>query len=984
MKKIIYLLFCLPVFLLNPVRTGAQETCNSLGFTIQEIKVTDATCLSNGKIEVTISDATSNISYIEYGLTSVGGFTVTPREGNVFENLPPGTYTVSARAFCSEDASVSVVHEATNVVVGGNYQVPQASFNAANSRKSYSGTCGTGRIALNVTGGSGNFTFNVVASPGGATTGPVTPTKSGTLYTLPGEDWPAGTYQISVDDGCYTAMANFTLDALNPVTGFPTFQYEDYTGFRPDYSNTYGSCNYAGWNAYSNDLVVGGGTYNSDYAAYFNAGMYEIGMAPTGTNVNDVTNWKTWTANSTSSYLFINLSPNSISDFYPANSITVFLRVKDCSAACKSFTAYIKKPNTLYPPTVGCDFITVKPWNDYDGFFCYPLTLSITAANGDEIYRKEGWQYNTDNATQIPFTYDAGTYTITFTDANGTAASYTATPSYSSTFFIVPYCNYYSPYLYVTSLLSKPLTCYSWTGIVTVTDDEGTVIGTATVYNSGIFNLLSDIHMEYGKNYTVRVDYPNGIYATYTKNIAAIPAPTITIYSNSDSYCNVNNAYFYISISSAYFPVGTTLTVTGTEGYTSQSYKTSSLTNYGYFPSTTLPPGSYTLTYDYGDGDCQKTVTINNPGIYNYKDFGYTSERTCSGLKITPTGNITYQGNNTNTYFRLTGGPAGYDQSVISPGGSLTLSTPGTYTLDIQTQSGSGTCAMATQTIEYAADPLSFDVNFTSAYVCVGDKTGNISVKAINGVPPYKYELWDDGYTDKIDEIDSDGSAHFIDGVANATYTVHVSDQCGSNFNQKVTLSDLSTPRIVYAVNNTVCPGGSIELKCITLGTTEYSWTGPNGYTSNEQNPTRENADETMTGWYTVNVTPEFCGEPVTDQIYITVLSLTAAGETGDQDQEICVLTAPSILNNDVTGGSGDYTYQWQTRADGVAEWADIPEATETTYQPPVTTKLGTFYYRCITTDASCGSTFTGDAIAIVVKGCYVPVNPNIRSLPLR
>ena len=995
MKRIVYMLFCLPVFLLLPVTMKAQTTCSSLDFTIASTTVTPSTCLSNGSITVTISNTTSNVSGLQYGLTSENGLVINPQPSNTFLNLPSGIYTISVRAFCEYDANYSVVKTADKVVVGGTYKVPQASFNPGSSRKSYSGSCGTGIIALNVTDGSGSFAFNIVSAPAGVTLGPVTPTKNGTVYTLPGQNWPAGDYQISVDDGCYIAMANFTLNALS---GFPVFWSESYQGFRPDLNNTKNSCNYVGWYAYSYDLVSSQSTYNSDYLTYFNTGMYEIGMAPAGTDVSGVTNWATWTTNVTSttiptSYMYFDLSPKSIKDFYStsytsAQLLTVFLRVKGCPTTYKSFTTSIRPPITssaIQTPTVNCTSITAKAWYDYDGVFCYPLTLTIKTAADSLMYQKTGWVYNTDNATPIPVDYDKGPYTITFTDPDGTLASYSVNPAYTNYFYTTPYCSYYLPFFRVYNLTgAKPGSCYQWAGIVTVTDQAtGALIGRDTVFNNNSV-LLSNIQMEYNNNYTVVVQYPNGTSDTTTSNLTSAPTPTLTVSTalTTTPYCFVNYGSLYVNASSAgYWPIGTTFSVTGPAGYTPQSFTSTSLGSYTYyFPLTTLPPGQYTLTYDWGGGGCPRTVTFNNPGVYNYSNFSYTSERTCSGLKITPTGNMTYQGNNTTTYFRLTGGPSGYDNSVISPGGSITLSAPGTYTLGIMNISSSTGCAIATQTINYTADPLSLDPNFTSAYVCVGSDIGDISVKAINGVTPYMYELWNaDNTVQEIGKTSSDGSIHFEYGGINETYTVRVSDACGNSFNQQVTLSDLLTARIVYSPDNTVCQGETIQLDCITLGTTEYTWTGPNGYTSTEQNPAIPNAQSNMTGWYKVEVTPEFCGSSVKDSTYVTVIALTAGDAV--ENQEVCVMTKPAVLSSEVTGGSGNYTYQWQLKADDATGWTDIPGATEATYQPPVQRKSGTVYFRRMTTDTNCNATVSGNPITVVVKGCYVPVNPNVRSL---
>ena len=119
------------------------------------------------------------------------------------------------------------------------------------------------------------------------------------------------------------------------------------------------------------------------------------------------------------------------------------------------------------------------------------------------------------------------------------------------------------------------------------------------------------------------------------------------------------------------------------------------------------------------------------------------------------------------------------------------------------------------------------------------------------------------------------GTGAFSYGSAGETYTVRVIDnECNTQFDQDVTILDLSDAQITYSsgsTNNIFCEGQTLRVNCITLSTTTYSWTGPNGWTSNLQNPTRPNATPEMSGRYTVTVTPEGCGLPMTQHIDILV-----------------------------------------------------------------------------------------------------------------
>ena len=84
--------------------------------------------------------------------------------------------------------------------------------------------------------------------------------------------------------------------------------------------------------------------------------------------------------------------------------------------------------------------------------------------------------------------------------------------------------------------------------------------------------------------------------------------------------------------------------------------------------------------------------------------------------------------------------------------------------------------------------------------------------------------------------------------------------------------------------NNPVCDGNAIQL---TGGvsqqgnTVTYAWTGPNGFTSTEQNPIIPNATTTDSGAYTLEVTVDECtSEAATVQVPVIAYTLSASNST--------------------------------------------------------------------------------------------------------
>ena len=94
--------------------------------------------------------------------------------------------------------------------------------------------------------------------------------------------------------------------------------------------------------------------------------------------------------------------------------------------------------------------------------------------------------------------------------------------------------------------------------------------------------------------------------------------------------------------------------------------------------------------------------------------------------------------------------------------------------------------------------------------------------------------------------------------------TVVVSDQVG------VTLTGPAQPPIF--ANSTLCSGATLTLNTPTLAGATYVWAGPNGFSSNAQNPTIPNVSTANSGNYTLYVVVNGCTSSVATR-QITVIS---------------------------------------------------------------------------------------------------------------
>jgi len=90
-----------------------------------------------------------------------------------------------------------------------------------------------------------------------------------------------------------------------------------------------------------------------------------------------------------------------------------------------------------------------------------------------------------------------------------------------------------------------------------------------------------------------------------------------------------------------------------------------------------------------------------------------------------------------------------------------------------------------------------------------------------------------------------------------------------------------------------------------------------------------------------------------------------------EDNQTICYNTIPDELTRtDASGGSGNFTYQWQSSVDNIT-WIDITGESGITYQPPALTE--TTYYRVFVTDAECGTTISNVVIITVYPAVVAP-----------
>ncbi|MCX6296213.1 MAG: PKD domain-containing protein, partial [Bacteroidetes bacterium] len=444
----------------------------------------------------------------------------------------------------------------------------------------------------------------------------------------------------------------------------------------------------------------------------------------------------------------------------------------------------------------------------------------------------------------------AGTYTCTFTDANGCAktASIGITQPTGMTLTstqVDATCNFAngSATILVTGG-SGPYT-YLWS------DPAAQTTSTAT-------NLPSN-------TYAVTVTDANGCSQSLPVTIGNLAGPVATVFSSNNVSCyGINDGSATVTVAGGVIP----FTFLWNNGQTLPT-------------ATNLTAGTYTVVATDVNGCVASTsVTITEPTFLSLGVSGTDPScfNACNGtLSSTPAG-----------------GTAPYTYSW-SPGGITTPTVTGvcagTYTLQITDAHG---CIVYTPTT--LANPIAFSISTTSTNLsCSGTCNGTSTANPITGTGPFTY-LWSDI---------SAQTTQTATGLCAGTYTVTATDAGGcTSTATSIIISPPSMSISVPTVGNNTCFNAcdGFATAAVTGGSAPYSYNWmPGGIAGASVN-------NLCAGTYTVIVT-DANGCSTNTTVVITqpnalVASITSTNVTCFG---ACNGTATAVY----TGGTGPYVFQW-------------------------------------------------------------------------
>lgn len=479
-----------------------------------------------------------------------------------------------------------------------------------------------------------------------------------------------------------------------------------------------------------------------------------------------------------------------------------------------------------------------------------PLPVAAVTANGPTTFCQGGsvtlvastgvaYAWNNGQITQSITVTTSGTYSVTVTSADGCSAT--------STGMVVTVNALPTP-----TITAGGATTFCQGGNVTLTASAGT----AYLWSSG--ETTQSIVANVDGPYSVTVTNANGCQATSANtNLVVYPLPTVAAITGANAVCE-----------------GTTVVLaTTTTGGTWSSSNALAATISSTGVVTGIAAGNTVLTYSVTDANgCSNAVTaamtVNAGTSATISASGTTTF--CAG------GNVT-----------LTASPgATYSWSTGDLTQSITVSTAGTYYVNVTNASGCTATSASTQVI---VNPLPVVTAITgSTEVCIGATT-QLANATTGGV-------WSSS-NNNVATVDATGLVTAVTaGSTVITYTVTNANGCTSSVSTTVNVNALPTAVLSANGATTFCAGGSVTL--VATAGTNYLWN--NGQIT--QSITVDTA-----GTYFTTVTNAAGCSANSNSITVTVNALPTAVVTANGPTTFCQ------GNNVLLTATGGSSYLWST-----------------------------------------------------------------------
>jgi len=700
----------------------------------------------------------------------------------------------------------------------------------------------------------------------------------------------------------------------------------------------------------------------------------------------------------------------------------------DYTVAVCSEDAFLLSPANG-TPTVA----TVVPSGTKYSWPAPSVTGGITGgAAGVDLNAIGGTLFNPTNTAQT------ATYTVTPTSGttgNCVGATFTVTVTVNPKPFIIN---------------ASPVVCSGENLVVTPTNGAGNVVPAGTTYswsaptvsggmtggasgtNQGAIsvNLTNPTNTVQTASYNVTATSGTCLGSTFTLAVNVNPKPTVGSNLATQAICS-GDAISDIMLDNPNIVAGTiyyswtrdnNANVTGIAANGSTQVISGNLTNLTNTPQTV----TFTL-YATSDEGCISLAGVSQVTVNPKPTVAAApvSQTICSGNSI---GNITITNPNivSGTTFSWSRdntvnliGTVGDTGSGNTISGNLTNNTaiPQITTFTI-TATANG-CSTVIGTIAVTVNPRP-DVLITPAAtqtICGGTAFTAMALSNPNGVAGTTFGWIRNntanvtGYANSATNVTSIPAGIFTNNTnvdQTTTFTVTATAAGCTSVVATVDIVVQPTPLVVATpAAQSICTGSTGNIAFSTtnnLAGTVYNWTRDNttnitgilpSGSGNISSTFINNTAVNQTTIFTIIATaPNGCSKTITASVTVYPVMTTPGIE---ESQVVCAGSRPTtfFITTPVTGGSGTYTYQWQSSLNATGPWTNVG-ANIATYQPPTTNgSTPNMWYQVVI--SSCGLSVTSNAVSVIVAnnsnfsftldngaGTYcagAPFNPQIGSL---
>ncbi|GGD54886.1 hypothetical protein GCM10011514_18830 [Emticicia aquatilis] len=472
---------------------------------------------------------------------------------------------------------------------------------------------------------------------------------------------------------------------------------------------------------------------------------------------------------------------------------------------------------------------------------CTGFTLNLAATNtrnetgnayswtGPNAYASTIQNPSFTNAT----TALSGTYSVTITDANGCTATATTSvtvnplpiPSVSNN---SPICTGFTLNLTAENTRNTTGNAYSWTGPNSYA---------STIQNPSFTNATTAL----SGTYSVTITDANGCTATATTSVTVNPLPIPSVSNNSPICTGFTLNLTAENIRNA---TGNAYSWTGPNSYAS------TIQNPSFTNATTALSGTYSVTITDANG-CTATattsITVNPlpiPSVSNNSPI-------CAEFGLTL--NATNTRNETGNAYMWTG-PNAYSSTIQNPSfANATTALSGTYSVTIT--DANGCTATATTNVIVKPKPPVPVISVPSQLVVCFPNTLTLTANGCTGTV-----TWSNNSTGSNITLSTIGTYSL-----SAICTI---DGCVSESSSLITGLEIKVAPTAQASNNGPYIVGQ-TIKLTASNGPNYSWTGPNNFTSLVSSPTITNATLQNSGIYSVTVSINGCTATATTNVIV-------------------------------------------------------------------------------------------------------------------